>query len=328
MKILPRKISNAAPIVFAIVIASSIPFPRDGAWSQARPIRIVVPYAPGGINETMSRLLADQIARTGGPSFLVESRPGAGTVLATDAVSRAAPDGSTVLIVSNSFVINPHVRKLAYDPLTSFEPICYLWQSPSVFAVNSASPYHTLADLLAAARMKPGELTMGASGPLTGFHIAFERLKQAANVNIAFVPFGGTVPAVNALLGGHVVSAFGDYSLFAEYFKTGTLRALATGLKTRTEALREIPTVEESGFHEYQADIWYGLVAPAKTPKEKIAQLTDWMTGAMHNPEIRTKLVAVGLEPVGVCGDQFGAHIRKQYEEYGGVIRLANFKPE
>jgi tripartite-type tricarboxylate transporter receptor subunit TctC len=115
-------------------------------------------------------------------------------------------------------------------------------------------------------------------------------------------------------LGGHVVSAFGDYSLFAEHFKTGTLRALATGLRTRTEALPEVPTVAESGFNEYRADIWYGLVAPAKTPKEKIAQLIDWLRGAIRNPEIRTKLVAVGLYPVGV-GDEFGAHIRKQYED-------------
>src|SRR5215475_159291 len=159
----PSKFRNLAAIALGVVIASNIPFLGDGAWSQTRPVRIVVPYAPGGINETMSRLLADQISRTRGPSFVVESRPGAGTVLATEAVSRAAPDGNTVLIVSNSFVINPHVRKLTYDPRTSFEPICYLWQSPSVFAVNVASPYHTLGDLLAAARMQPGELTMGSS---------------------------------------------------------------------------------------------------------------------------------------------------------------------
>jgi tripartite-type tricarboxylate transporter receptor subunit TctC len=328
MNIPPRKFCNLAAIAFGIVIASSIPMPGDGAWSQTRPIRIVVPYAPGGIVESMSRLLADQIGRTGGPSVVVESRPGAGTVLATDAVSRAAPDGNTVLIVGNSFVINPHVRKLSYDPRTSFEPICYLFQSPSVFAVNSASPYRTLADLLAAARSKPGELTMGASGPLTGFHIALERLKQAAKVNITLVPFGGTSPAVNALLGGHVVSAMGDYSVFAEHFTAGRLRALATGLNTRMETLPETPTVAESGFNGYQVDIWYGLVAPAQTPKAKIAQLTGLLTGAIHDPEIRSKLVAVGLYPVGVCGDEFGAHIRKQYEEYGDVIRAANIKAE
>jgi len=324
----PSKFRNLAAIALGVVIASNIPFLGDGAWSQTRPIRIVVPYAPGGINESVSRLLADQISRTRGPSFVIESRPGAGTVLATDAVSRAAPDGNTVLIVSNSFVINPHVRKLNYDPRTSFEPICYLYQSPTVFAVNNASPYHTLADLLAAARSKPGELTMGASGPLTGFHIAFERLKQVANVNMTFVPFGGTSPAVNALLGGHVESALGDYALFAENFTAGKLRALATGLRTRIETLPEIPTVAESGFNDYQVDIWYGLVAPAKTPKGKVVQLIEWLTSATHDPEIRSKLVAVGLYPVGVCGDEFGAHIRKQYEEYGDVIRAANIKAE
>jgi tripartite-type tricarboxylate transporter receptor subunit TctC len=319
---------SLAAITCCIVVATAMRLPGDAAWSQTRPIRIVVPYAPGGINETMSRVLAEQISKTGGPSFVVESRPGAGTVLATDAVSRAAPDGNTILIVSNSFTINPHVRKLSYDPLTSFEPICYLWQSPAVFAVNSASPYHTLADLLAAARARPGELTMGASGPLTGFHIGFERLKQAAHINMTFVPFGGTTPAVNALLGGHVVAAFGDYSLFVEHFKAGTLRPLASGLRTRAEPMPDVPTVAESGFADYQADIWYGLVAPAKTPKARITQLADWMIGAMRDPEVRSKMIGVGLSPVGVCGDPFGAHIRKQFEEYGEVIRLANIKAE
>src|SRR5262249_53973896 len=160
------------------------------------------------------------------------------------------------------------------------------------------------------------------------FHIAFERLKQVANVNMTFVPFGGTSPTVNALLGGHVESALGDYALFAEHFTAGKLRALATGLRTRIDTLPEIPTVAESGFNDYQVDIWYGLVAPAKTPKGKIAQLIEWLTSATHDPEIRSKLVAVGLYPVGVCGDEFGAHIRKQYEEYGDVIRAANIKAE
>src|SRR5262249_47894527 len=167
----------------------------------------------------------------------------------TDAVSRAAPDGNTILLVGNSFVINPHVRKLAYHPLTGFEPICYLCRSPAVIAVNSASPYRTLTDLLGAARATPGALTMGASGPLTGFHIGFERLKQAANIEMTFVPFGGTAPAVNALLGGeHVTSIFGDYSIVAEHLKAGKLRALATALRTRAEPLPNVLTVAESGF--------------------------------------------------------------------------------
>jgi tripartite-type tricarboxylate transporter receptor subunit TctC len=136
-------------------------FGDDLGRAQTSLIKLVVPYAPGSLNESMFRVVADQIARQGGATFVIEARPGAGTMIATEAVSRAAPDGNTVLIVSNSFVINAHLKKLTYDPLTSFEPICNLWQSPAVFVVNSASPYHTLADLLTAARARPGELTMG-----------------------------------------------------------------------------------------------------------------------------------------------------------------------
>src|SRR5262249_31792975 len=171
MKLLRRQILHLAAVSIASAILVALP------GEGTRSIRLVVPYAAGGVGEAMSRLLADQISRMGGPPFLIESRPGAGTVLATDAVSRAAPDGNTILLVGNSFVINPHVRKLAYHPLTGFEPICYLCRSPAVIAVNSASPYRTLTDLLGAARATPGALTMGASGPLTGFHIGFERLK-------------------------------------------------------------------------------------------------------------------------------------------------------
>jgi tripartite-type tricarboxylate transporter receptor subunit TctC len=315
----------AVSVASAVLVALSC----QGSLAQTtRSIRLVVPYAAGGVGEAMSRLLADQISRMGGPRFLIESRPGAGTVLATDAVSRAAPDGNTILLVGNSFVINPQVRKLAYHPLTSFEPICYLCRSPAVIAVNSASPYRTLTDLLDAARAKPGALTMGASGPLTSFHVGFERLKQAANIEMTFVPFGGTAPAVNALLGEHVTSIFGDYSIVAEHLKAGKLRALATALRTRAEPLPDVPTVAESGFDSYEADIWYGLVVPAKTEREKIVELTNWVTGAMRDPEVRSKFVAVGLYPAVLCGAEFGAHIRRQYEEYGRVIRAANIKAE
>jgi tripartite-type tricarboxylate transporter receptor subunit TctC len=323
-----RLAASAAAVPFALAILVALP--SKGSLAQAtRSIKLVIPYAAGGINEAMSRLLVDHIGRTGGPSFVIEDRPGAGTVIATDAVSRASPDGNTVLLVGNgSFVINPQVRKLAYDPLTSFEPVCLLWRSPTVIGVNSTSPYRTLADLLTAARTRPGELTMGASGPLTGFHIGFEQLKQAANVEMTFVPFGGTAPAVNALLGGHVTSVVGDYSIFAEYLKAGKLRALAVASHTRIESLPEVPTVVESGFDGYDADSSYGLVVPAKTAKAKIVELTNLITDALRDSEIRSKLVAVGLYPLGECGTEYGAFIRNQYEEYGRIIRSANIKAE
>src|SRR5262245_54951082 len=182
-----------------------------GAWSQTRTIRIVVPFAPAGGTDILARLLADHITRAHGPAVVIENRPGGGTVIATEAAARAAPDGNTVLVVGNSFVINPNMKKLNYDPLTSFEPICHLTRSPNVVIVHAASPYRTLADLIAAARAKPGEVTMGVNGPATSQQIGFEMLKRAANVNLAYIPFQGGAPAVNALLGQHVDSLFSNY---------------------------------------------------------------------------------------------------------------------
>jgi tripartite-type tricarboxylate transporter receptor subunit TctC len=311
-----------------IVAALNSPLAPDSAWSQSRVIKLVTPYPNGGFNEAMFRMIADRIGRQGGPSFTVEARPGAGTTIATEQVSRAAPDGNTVLIVGNSFVIHPHLRKLTYDPLTNFEPICYLWQSPNNFAVNSASSFHTLSDLLAAARSRPGELTMAGSGPATGTHIGFEQFKRAANVEITYVPFAGGVPVINALLGNHVASGLDDYGLLREHFNPGKLRALAVARRTRIETLPDVPTVEETGFPGYEADLWYGLVAPAKTPREKIMQFIDWVKDALRDQTVQARLAAIGLYPVGACGTDFGAHLRRQYEGYGRIIREANIKAE
>jgi tripartite-type tricarboxylate transporter receptor subunit TctC len=277
----------------------------------------------------MFRIVVDYIGRQGaGPTFVVEARPGAATTIATEAVSRATPDGNTVLIVLNTFIVNPYVRKLTYDPLTSFEPICYLWRSPNIFSVNTTSPYHTLNELLAAARNRPGELTIAGTGPGTGVQIAIEQLKDAANVDMTFVPFNGAGPVVNGLLGGHVSSGLADYGLLGEHFKSGKLRALATAGKKRFEGLPDVPTVAESGFKDYNLDVWYGLVAPANTPKGRIEQFAGWLTAALKDPGVREKLIAVGLYPVATCGADFAAHLRAQYEEYGHIIPLANIKVE
>jgi tripartite-type tricarboxylate transporter receptor subunit TctC len=323
-----HRVSRRAAAAIFIAVMSNVLFVRDSAWSETRIIKLVVPFPGGGLNESMFRVVADQIGHQGGPTFVIEARPGAATMIATEAVSRAAPDGNTVLLVSNSFIINPYVRKLTYDPLTSFEPICYLWRSPNIFAVNSASHYHTLGDLLAAARGRPGELTMAATGPATGVHVAVEQLKQAAHVDLIFVPFNGAGPVVNALLGDHVASALADYGLMEEHFKSGKLRPSATTGRSRVESLPEVPTVAESGFRNYDLDIWYGLVAPAKTPKDKIGQFADWLTSALKDPGVRAKLVDVGLYPVGTCGVDFATHLRAQYEDYGHIIRSANIRAE
>jgi tripartite-type tricarboxylate transporter receptor subunit TctC len=317
----------AAGVIF-VAAAFGILFPGGSAWSQTRTIRLVVPYPPGGAVDVAGRLLAEEINKTQGSKIVIENRAGGGTVIGTEAASRATPDGNTLLIVSTGFVVAPHFRKLNYDPLTSFEPICSLVSSPAVIVVNNSSPYRTLADLLSAARINPGLVTMGATGPANAFQIAIEMLRRAANVDMTFVPFPGSPPAVNALLGEHVTSALSDYAVVAEQIKAGKLRALATTSKERIELLPELPTVGELGYRDYAVDIWFGLFAPAKTPSEVISQFASWFTAALQVPEIREKLVAQGLFPVGMCGANFGVLVRKQYDEYGRVIREANIKAE
>jgi tripartite-type tricarboxylate transporter receptor subunit TctC len=296
--------------------------------APARPIKAVVPFPPGGTMDFLTRLLVDQIGREQGVTFVVENRPGAGTAIGTEAVSRATPDGMTILMMANSFVINSHLKKLNYDPLTSFEPICYLVRSPHFVVVNGDSPYRTFADLLAAARAKPGQLTLAANGPATAHHIEFEMLKQAAGVDMTFVPYPGVAPALNALLGGHVSSTLVDLADVAPHLATGRLRALATPSRQRIATVPEVPTFAEAGFKDFEAEGSLGVVAPANTPKEAIARLSNWFNAALRTPEFQPKLALRGLYPVGACGADFGAHLRRQHDEYGRIIRDANIKAQ
>jgi tripartite-type tricarboxylate transporter receptor subunit TctC len=314
-------------VMFAAIVGLASPGER--AWSQAAgQIKIVVPSTPGGTADIVTRLLADQIGRVQGTTVVTETRPGAGTLIATEVVLHAAPDGSTVLMVAPPFLINPYIRKLDYDPLASFEPICQLVRSPAILVVDSASPYRTLTDLLNAARTKPNELTLASTGPATATQFAFERLKRAAGVSMTFIPYPGMAPAINAVLGQHITAAFGNYGDLIEQIKAGKLRALATATQTRIESLSDVPTFAESGFSDFEADVWYGLVAPARTPKTTISQLVEWIRGALQAPEIKSKLAALGISVVGMCGNDFATFLRKQYQDYGRTIHEADIKVE
>ncbi|MFL5068312.1 MAG: Bug family tripartite tricarboxylate transporter substrate binding protein [Xanthobacteraceae bacterium] len=322
MKAYDRGLRFAAFIWVCLLVLTS------SAQPQTTTVRIVVPYTPGSGPDILSRLMAEQVGRMHGPAILVENRPGGGTLIGTEAAARAAPDGNTLLLVANSFVINAVLKRQSYDPLTSFEPICHLAATPIVLVVNAASPYRTLADLVAAARGKPGELSLASGGPASSLHVAFEVVKRAADVNMTYVPYGGSAPAINALLGGHVTSVFADYPTIVNQLKSGALRALVTTSPARAEMLPEVPTLAETGLSKYEAEIFYGLVAPAKTPGETLAQLSGALKGALEAPEMKPKLAQQGLLPVGRCGAEFGAYMRKQVDEYGRVIRESNIKAE
>jgi tripartite-type tricarboxylate transporter receptor subunit TctC len=309
----------------AIAVALlAMAFCSAGSWAQTA-IKVIMPAPAGGAGDIVARLLTDQVSRTHGRTMVVENRPGAGTILGTEAAARATPDGNTLLITAPYLVIAPHLRRVTFDPLTSFEPICHLVSSPGIIAVNSASPYRTLTDFIDASRAKPGELTFAAAGPGTVHHIGFEMLKRVANVNLIFVPYPGGAPAISALLGGHVTAVFAEYAPLAEHIKAGKLRAIATTTQARIEPLPDVATVAEF-YKEYEVDFWWGMFAPAKTSKKLVAQYTDWFTTAMKVREVRAKLVAQGFVPVGSCGTDFEALLRNQFEHYGRVVRSANIK--
>jgi tripartite-type tricarboxylate transporter receptor subunit TctC len=318
-----------AHLAIASLVAVALSVSGLSAWAQtSRSIKMVVPIGPGSGLDIMARLLADQITRNHGVTTVVENRVGAAQVIATEAVAAAPPDGNTVLFMASPFVINPYVRKVTYNPLTSFEPVCNLASQPQFILVNGASPYRSLGDLVNAARAAPGQLTLASFGPASPVHIAFEMLKRAANIDMTFVPYSGIPPALNALLGQHVTAAIAGYAESAEHIKAGTLRALVTGARTRVEWLPDVPTMAESGYKDSEIDLWFGTVVPANTPKTMVSQLSDWFIAAMQEPEIKAKLSTQAFQPLGVCGAEFGAFIRKQYEDFGRIIRETNIKAE
>jgi len=310
-----------AATVFAGAVSASSAFAQS-----SRQIKFIVPFPAGGGGDVLTRMVAEKWAQAHGVATVIENRPGAATVLGVEAASRAVPDGNTLGIVANSFIIHPNFKNLSYDPLTSFEPICLLANSPQVVVVNSSSPYKTLTEWLDAARAKPGELSHASVGPASPQHIAFEQLKLMAKVNVTFVPFNGNTPALNALLGGHVGSVMSNYSEAAELVASGKLRALAVASGTRVEGWPNVPTVAEQDFKGYAVEAWYGLIAPAKTPKDKVAELSKWCAEAMAAPELKPKWKVQGLTPVGSTSEEFAAHLRKQSEDYARVIREAGIK--
>jgi len=323
----PHRRSVGLAVMAGALLACSLMASHDARAQAAGTIRIIVPYPAGGGIDVVGRLLAQQIGGAQGATIVVEDRPGASTIIGTDFVSRAAPDGNTLLLVANSFVVAPHLRKVNYDAIASFEPICNLVSTPTILAVNKTSPFRTLTELVDAARAQPNKLTI-ASSIGAALQVTYEMFRLQAKFSMTFVSFPGTPPAITALLGGHVDATYTDYPTVAPQMKSGTVRALATGARTRLDTFPDVPTFDESGYPGFEADIWYGLFAPAGTPKEVTARLGRWFAAALPDPEVKTKLATQGLRPVGICGAPFAEQVRKDYDAFGRVIREAGIKAE
>lgn len=322
---------HAARLGIALValgLAAAAPGDEAGAQTLPRTIRLIVPFPTGGTTDTLARLLAQQAAQISGHTVLTENRVGASTLIATEYVYRAAPDGTTLLFMANSFVINPILRtSLPYDSF-SFTPVCLLVNSPQVFVVNQSSPYKTLTSFVMAAKARPGDYNYAAVGPGSTQHIAGEMFKRAAEIDLTYVPYAGGAPAVNALLGGHVTSVLANYSEVMEQIKAGKLRPLAVTTKKRIAPLPDVPTMIELGYKDVEGTAWFGMMAPPKTNGQTVAQLIALFKAALDTPDVSAKLVAQGLYPVGACGADFNAHIKQQFDSYARVIKDANIKLE
>ena len=309
--------------------AAALALLGQNAWPQSgRTIKLIVPVPAGASTDFVARLMADQVSQTHGVTVVIENRAGAGGMIGTEAVSRAAPDGNTLLITGNTYLLDAQTRKANYHPVTGFEPICYLAMSPAVLVVNSASPYRTLAELLEASRAKPGELSMASIGPGSTFQMAFAMFTAAAAVKMTFVPYAGSAPAINAVLGQHVTSGFAGYAVVSEQIKGGMLRPLAVATLQRVDPLPDVPTFDESGFKGLEVDNWFGVIAPAGTPRETVNELAGWFAAALKVPEVKAKLALQGLYPVGLCGAEFAEFARKRYDGYGEALRATGLKAQ
>jgi tripartite-type tricarboxylate transporter receptor subunit TctC len=295
----------------------------------ARPIRLIVPQSAGGSTDQVARPLAQQLAKQLGQNVIVENRPGAGSVIGTDAVAKASPDGYTLLVVAASFAISPSIYKqLPFDPIRDFAPITMVSALPNVLVIQPSLPVKSTQELIAFARAKPGELNYASSGLGTGTHLSMELFKHMTGTQMVHVPYKGGAPAVNALLAGEVHVNFATISTALSQVQAGKLRALGVTSRERVPALPEVPTIAESGVPGYEHVSWIGLLAPAKTPQSIVALLANEATKAARSPEVAATLAREGALPIGNSPAEFAAVIKKEVGRWGEVVKAAGIKAE
>jgi len=292
-----------------------------------KPLKLVVPFPPGGPTDIVGRLVAQKLAEGIGQPVVVENRPGAGGTVGSTAVARAPADGYTLLYGSTTLAIAPSLYKdLAYDPRTAFAPISLVSRGPIIAAVNAQLPAKTLKDFIALAKSSPGRINYGSAGSGTPPHLAAELFKTVAGVDLVHVPYKGGGPAVSDLAGGQVQVIFEGLPTLLPHIKSGKVRALAiTGAK-RDPALPEVPTFAEAGLPGYDANFWNGLVAPAGTPAEVIARLNSVLVQALATPEVHAALVRLGLEAAGTTPQQFGDFIAAEIDKWARVVKASGAK--
>ncbi|MEJ8851530.1 tripartite tricarboxylate transporter substrate binding protein [Variovorax rhizosphaerae] len=286
----------------------------------SRPIRIVVPYAPGGGTDVVGRALAQAMSKELGQPIIIDNKAGGGTVIGSDLVSKSPPDGHTLLMTTSAIAINASlVKNLPYDTQKGFAEVALICHGPNVVVVRADSPYRTLQDIIKAAREKPGKLNYASSGNGSAVHLAAELLKSMAKIDVTHVPYRGAGPAYTDLLGGQVDMLFGTAGGVSKFVETGKMRAIAVTSKTRSPAYKDVPAVSET-LPGYEAEVWYGVFAPGGTPAAVLARLNAAIRKAAEAPDYRARLKHEGLTVAVNTPQEMTQFMRSEEQRWRKVV--------
>ncbi|WP_159594353.1 tripartite tricarboxylate transporter substrate binding protein [Hydrogenophaga sp. BPS33] len=315
----------------AAAIASTVPM--GSVWAKEgfpeRPIRVVVPYTPGAINDVLARAIGDKMSRTIGQSVIVDNRPGGNTLIGTQFVAKSPADGYTLLQIPAAHAINAALLpKLPYDSINDFSFIALVARAPFLLIVNSELPFKTVAEFVAAAKQKPGHYSFASSGNGGNAHLMGELLNMQAGVQMLHVPYKGTTPALNDVMAGQVHATFSTYSGAAAAIRSGKVRALAITSARRAAAFADIPTIAESGYPNYDVAGWWGFAAPAGTPAPIVAKLHQELSAACQAPDLVQKMKSEGVDMQVSSPAEFKAHLEREIVVWKDVVRKANIKAE
>ena len=308
------------------VVALALPVAALAQPYPSKPVRLVIGFTPGGGVDINARLLASKLSEMLGQQVIVENKPGAGTNIANEFVARSAPDGYTLLVNTAAVAINMSLYKQpGFDTLRDFSAVSIFSTSPNILVVNSQVPIRSVAELLAQARAAPGKLNYSSAGAGSTQHLSGELFKTLTRTDIVHIPYKGTAPALTALIGGEVQLSYANIPAISAHVKSGRLRPLATTGPKRAELMPEVPTMKESGV-DMDVVVWYGVLAPAATPREIIVRLADAIAKAAHSPDIRQRLVEQGAEPMGNTPEEFSRQLRQEVGTWAAVVKASGAK--
>ena len=320
--------------VFALGICVAGLSVAPAALAQAyptKPVRVVVPYPPGGVGDTTMRAIAQQLSESLGQPFVIDNKPGASQMIGADAVAKAAPDGYTLFLGSvTSLAINvSSQKKMPYDPVKDFAPVSMLYFSPMYLVVNPAVPAHSVKELIALAKAQPGKLSFASIGQGGSIHLAGEMFKSMAGVDITHIPYKGSAPALTDIIGGQVNLMFDAGVSALPQVRAGKLRALAITTAKRVDSTPDLPTVAEAGgLPNYEATLWFGLVAPAATPRDIVNRLSQELARILRQPALQARFANLGVEFSASSPDEFATYIRAETVKWGKVFRDAKVEQE